>query len=78
MPPHPPPLWWRGLERLALIYHTAVAAATDACTDADAAAGFIVRPLGAIIFGHIGDTYGRNRTLAISIVCMAVPTVIIG
>lgn len=42
------------------------------------AAGFVVRPLGALIFGHIGDTVGRNKTLTISIICMALPTVIIG
>lgn len=34
--------------------------------------GFIVRPLGALVFGYIGDKYGRNRTLTIAIVCMAV------
>jgi MHS family proline/betaine transporter-like MFS transporter len=42
------------------------------------AAAFVVRPLGALLFGHIGDTVGRNKTLAISIVCMAIPTVVIG
>ncbi len=36
------------------------------------AVGFVVRPLGALIFGHIGDTWGRNTTLRIAIVCMAV------
>ena len=36
-------------------------------------AGFIFRPLGALIFGHIGDTYGRIRSLTISIVCMRCP-----
>ena len=40
--------------------------------------GFVVRPLGALLFGHIGDTYGRNNTLRIAIICMAVPTVVIG
>ena len=33
--------------------------------------GFIVRPLGALIFGYIGDKYGRNRTLTIAIVCVS-------
>ncbi|KAL4447988.1 hypothetical protein ABPG75_005207 [Micractinium tetrahymenae] len=42
------------------------------------AVGFVVRPLGALIFGHIGDTWGRNTTLRIAIVCMAIPTVVIG
>lgn len=35
-------------------------------------AGFVVRPLGALLFGTIGDIYGRNLTLRIAIVCMAV------
>ncbi|KAL4444980.1 hypothetical protein ABPG77_004030 [Micractinium sp. CCAP 211/92] len=42
------------------------------------AVGFVVRPLGALIFGHIGDTWGRNTTLRIAIVCMAIPTVVTG
>jgi len=36
------------------------------------------RPIGGIIFGHIGDTQGRNRCLLISIFCMAFSTVAIG
>lgn len=36
------------------------------------AVGFVVRPLGALIFGSIGDIYGRQTTLRIAIVCMAV------
>ena len=42
------------------------------------AAGYLMRPLGAILFGHIGDRYGRKATLTISIVMMAVPTVALG
>lgn len=42
------------------------------------AAGFIMRPLGAIIFGYIGDKYGRKVSLAISILLMAIPTSFIG
>jgi MFS family permease len=36
------------------------------------------RPIGALIFGHIGDTKGRNRCLLISICCMAFATIAIG
>lgn len=36
------------------------------------AIGFVVRPLGALLFGTIGDVYGRNVTLRIAIICMAV------
>jgi len=42
------------------------------------AAGFIVRPLGGLIFGHIGDLFGRKRALVIAILLMSIPTAIIG
>lgn len=42
------------------------------------AAGFIVRPLGGIIFGHIGDKFGRRVALVIGIMTMAIPTAGIG
>ena len=42
------------------------------------AAGFAMRPLGAILFGYIGDKYGRKVSLATSILLMAIPTACIG
>ena len=42
------------------------------------AAGFVVRPLGGIIFGQIGDRLGRRMALVIGILLMAVPTAGIG
>ncbi|MEK9661626.1 MAG: MFS transporter, partial [Alphaproteobacteria bacterium] len=42
------------------------------------AAGFLVRPLGGIVFGRMGDLIGRKRALMASVVAMAVPTVLIG
>lgn len=42
------------------------------------AVGYFVRPIGAIIFGHLGDRLGRKRALTISIFAMAIPTGIIG
>lgn len=42
------------------------------------AAGFIARPLGAILFGHIGDKYGRKKALVASMILMAIPTGCIG
>jgi MFS family permease len=42
------------------------------------ASSFIVRPLGAIIFGHLGDRIGRKRTLLITISIMGVATGLIG
>lgn len=42
------------------------------------AAGFILRPLGGLVFGHIGDRYGRIDSLTISIVSILIPTFCIG
>ena len=40
------------------------------------AAGFLVRPLGGMVFGRIGDLAGRQRALQLSVMVMAVPTVL--
>ncbi len=37
-------------------------------------AGFITRPIGAILFGHIGDRFGRKKALSTTILGMAVVT----
>jgi len=42
------------------------------------AIGFLARPLGALLFGHIGDTIGRREALAWSIIVMAIPTIVVG
>jgi MFS transporter, MHS family, proline/betaine transporter len=42
------------------------------------AAGFLMRPVGSLIFGHIGDKFDRNVALVISVVTMALPTFLIG
>lgn len=42
------------------------------------AVGFIMRPLGAILFGHIGDKYGRRKALMYSILTMSLATIGIG
>jgi MHS family proline/betaine transporter-like MFS transporter len=42
------------------------------------AVGFIVRPLGGVVFGHIGDRVGRKQALVLAIMLMAIPTAIIG
>jgi MHS family proline/betaine transporter-like MFS transporter len=42
------------------------------------ASGLIARPIGAIIFGYIGDKFGRKKALVISIYLMAVPTAAMG
>ncbi|MGN6405081.1 MFS transporter [Sinomonas sp.] len=40
--------------------------------------GFAARPIGAIIFGYIGDRYGRRPALLVTIVMIAVATGLIG
>ncbi len=42
------------------------------------AMGFLTRPLGSILFGHVGDRHGRTTSLTISIVGMAVATTCMG
>jgi MHS family proline/betaine transporter-like MFS transporter len=42
------------------------------------AVGFLMRPLGAVVFGHIGDKHGRKRALTLSVILMAIPTTVIG
>ncbi len=42
------------------------------------AAGFLVRPLGGLLFGRIGDLVGRKRAMVLSVMTMAIPTVLIG
>src|SRR5204863_9290002 len=41
------------------------------------AIGFAVRPLGGLVFGHVGDRLGRRPALAASILLMAVGTLAI-
>jgi len=42
------------------------------------AVGYLLAPIGSIVFGHIGDRYGRKRALTLSILAMAIPTSMIG
>ena len=42
------------------------------------AAGFIVRPFGALVFGRLGDMIGRKYTFLVTIVIMGLSTFIVG
>ncbi|MHB1221657.1 MAG: MFS transporter [Gammaproteobacteria bacterium] len=42
------------------------------------AIGFLCRPIGALIFGYLGDKTGRAKTLRLSILMITLPTLFIG
>lgn len=42
------------------------------------AVGFVMRPVGGLVFGHIGDRIGRKRSLALTMLIMGVATALIG
>lgn len=42
------------------------------------AVGFVARPFGAVVFGHVGDKIGRKRALVTALLVMGAGTVMIG
>jgi MFS family permease len=42
------------------------------------AVGFIVRPLGALVFGRIGDVAGRKNTFLVTLAIMGLATILVG
>ncbi|MBG1232566.1 MFS transporter [Aestuariivirga litoralis] len=42
------------------------------------AAGFLVRPFGALFFGRIGDLFGRKYTFLVTIIVMGLSTFLVG
>ncbi|MBV8785080.1 MAG: MHS family MFS transporter [Mycobacterium sp.] len=42
------------------------------------AVGFVMRPIGGLVFGHIGDRIGRKRSLALTMLIMGGATALIG
>lgn len=42
------------------------------------ALGFLMRPIGSVVFGHFGDKIGRRGTLAASVLLMAMSTGLLG
>ena len=63
-----PKLFFPGMDRL-----TAVLVAFAAF-----GAGFFARPLGGVVFGHLGDRYGRQKALVATLLLMGMSTLLIG
>ncbi|MEW5809520.1 MAG: MFS transporter [Actinomycetota bacterium] len=42
------------------------------------AVGFVVRPIGGFVFGHVGDRIGRKKTLALTMLLMGAATALMG
>ena len=42
------------------------------------AVGFVVRPIGGFVFGHVGDRIGRKKTLALTMLLMGGATALMG
>jgi len=42
------------------------------------AAGFAVRPFGALIFGRLGDVHGRKNTFLVTMILMGLSTLVVG
>ncbi len=42
------------------------------------AVGYLMRPLGGALVGHIGDKFGRRTALTFSVMAMALPTFLVG
>src|SRR5262249_3754881 len=42
------------------------------------ALGYLMRPVGGVVVGHIGDRFGRRAALTFSVAAMAIPTFLIG
>lgn len=53
-------------------------AASLMATFAVFAVGYLARPIGGMLFGHFGDTFGRKKTFVATVILMAIPTFLIG
>src|SRR3982750_3739692 len=62
----------------ALFFPSGNATAALLASFATYAAGFLVRPFGALVFGRIGDLVGRKYTFLVTILVMGLSTAAVG
>jgi MFS transporter, MHS family, proline/betaine transporter len=62
----------------ALFFPSSSPTASLLATLAVFAIAFVARPIGSILFGHVGDHYGRKPALAIAVLLMALATFAMG
>jgi MFS family permease len=60
------------------LFFTGQPAAATLAALATFAIGFVARPLGAIVFGHLGDRIGRRSTLLVTVTMIGIVTGLIG
>jgi MFS transporter, MHS family, shikimate and dehydroshikimate transport protein len=61
-----------------LFFSNASPAVATALSFATFAVGYLARPLGAVLFGHLADTRGRRLSLLLTMYLMGASTVLIG
>ncbi|MER6969722.1 MFS transporter [Nocardioides sp. NPDC000445] len=61
-----------------LFFSNAEPAVATLLSFATFAVGFLTRPLGGVVFGHLGDRIGRKRSLILTLLLMGVTTVGVG
>jgi len=61
-----------------LFFPSSDTAASLLLTFAAFAVSYVARPVGALIFSHLGDRHGRRTPLAVSVILIAVSTTVIG
>lgn len=61
-----------------LFFSGAGASAASIASFATFAVGFVARPLGGVVIGHLGDRFGRRPAMLLSVILMGIATVGIG